>query len=41
MSTNIAIFYYSSTGNVFQLARAVEAGAQQAGATVRLRRVAN
>jgi|SRR5690625_426600 len=40
MSTNIAIFYYSSTGNVFQLARAVEAGAQQAGATVRLRRVA-
>lgn len=40
MTTNIAIFYYSSTGNVYQLARAVEAGAHQAGAQVRLRRAA-
>lgn len=37
--TNIAIVYYSSTGNTHQVARAVEAGAVSAGATVRLRRV--
>ena len=37
--TNIAIIYYSSTGNTHQVAQAVEAGAVSAGATVRLRRV--
>lgn len=37
---NIAVVYYSSTGNVHQLATAVAAGAEEAGATVRLRRAA-
>lgn len=39
LSINIAVIYYSSTGNVFQLARAVEQGATEAGGTVRLRKV--
>ncbi|MPQ97057.1 NAD(P)H:quinone oxidoreductase [Modestobacter sp. I12A-02628] len=38
--TRIAVVYYSSTGNVHQLAEAVAAGAADAGAEVRLRRVA-
>jgi NAD(P)H dehydrogenase (quinone) len=38
--THIAVIYYSSTGNVYELARAVAAGAEDAGAEVRLRRVA-
>jgi NAD(P)H dehydrogenase (quinone) len=37
---NIAVIYYSSTGNVHALAEAVAAGAEDAGAEVRLRRVA-
>ncbi|GAA4919784.1 NAD(P)H:quinone oxidoreductase [Streptomyces coeruleoprunus] len=39
MSPKIAVVYYSSTGNVHQLARAVAEGAEKAGAEVRLRRV--
>lgn len=38
--TNIAVIYYSSTGNVHALAEAVADGARQQGAQVRLRRVA-
>jgi NAD(P)H dehydrogenase (quinone) len=38
--SRIAVVYYSSTGNVYALARALAQGAQQAGAEVRLRRVA-
>ncbi|MCO7220327.1 NAD(P)H:quinone oxidoreductase [Klenkia sp. PcliD-1-E] len=37
--TNIAVVYYSATGNTHQLAQAVAEGAQEAGADVRLRRV--
>lgn len=36
---NIAVVYYSSTGNVHQLATALAEGAEEAGADVRLRRV--
>ncbi|MBA2349040.1 MAG: NAD(P)H:quinone oxidoreductase [Solirubrobacterales bacterium] len=36
----IAVVYYSSTGHVHQLALAVQAGAEEAGAEVRLRRAA-
>jgi NAD(P)H dehydrogenase (quinone) len=36
----IAVIYYSSTGNVHELAVAVAAGAEEAGAQVRLRQVA-
>ncbi|WP_199580223.1 NAD(P)H:quinone oxidoreductase [Blastococcus sp. TBT05-19] len=36
---NIAVIYYSSTGNVHQLAEALAEGAREAGAEVRLRRV--
>ena len=36
---NIAIIYYSSTGNAYKVAQALEAGAQSAGAEVRLRKV--
>lgn len=36
----VLIVYYSSTGTVYRLSREVEAGAQEAGAEVRLRRVA-
>jgi NAD(P)H dehydrogenase (quinone) len=38
--TKIAVIYYSATGNVHALAQAVAEGASQAGAEVRLRRVA-
>jgi NAD(P)H dehydrogenase (quinone) len=37
---NIAVIYYSATGNVHALAVALAEGAQQAGAQVRLRRAA-
>jgi NAD(P)H dehydrogenase (quinone) len=37
--THIAIVYYSSTGTTFEIARAIEAGAKEAGAEVRLRKV--
>src|ERR1700722_13251091 len=36
---NIAIIYYSSTGNAYKVAQAIEAGAQSTGAEVRLRKV--
>lgn len=39
-SVNVAIIYYSSTGNVYALARAAAEGAEKAGASVRLRKVA-
>lgn len=39
MTAKIAVVYYSSTGNVHQLAEAVAEGAEKAGAEVRLRRV--
>jgi NAD(P)H dehydrogenase (quinone) len=38
--SNVAVIYYSSTGNVHLLATALAEGAQEAGARVRLRRVA-
>ncbi|WP_432994846.1 NAD(P)H-dependent oxidoreductase [Dactylosporangium sp. CA-233914] len=37
--TNVAVIYYSSTGNVFRLAEAAADAAVKAGAEVRLRRV--
>ena len=40
MPTKIAIVYYSSTGNVHELAKAVAAGAESEGAEARLRKVA-
>ncbi|MER8012465.1 NAD(P)H:quinone oxidoreductase [Streptomyces sp. NPDC094149] len=40
MSVKVAVIYYSSTGNVHGLARAVAEGAEKAGAEVRLRRAA-
>lgn len=40
MTVHIAVVYYSATGNVHQLAKAVEQGADDAGAEVRLRRAA-
>ncbi|WP_324715555.1 NAD(P)H:quinone oxidoreductase [Carboxydochorda subterranea] len=36
----IAVVYYSATGTVYRMARELEAGAREAGAEVRLRRVA-
>ncbi len=36
---NVSVIYYSSTGNVYQLARAAADGATDAGAEVRLRKV--
>lgn len=39
MAVNVAVIYYSSTGNVYKLARAVEEGAKEAGAEVRFRKV--
>ncbi len=36
---NVAVIYYSSTGNTYELAKAIEAGAQAAGATTRLLKV--
>ncbi|MCF6524121.1 NAD(P)H:quinone oxidoreductase [Streptomyces sp. JJ36] len=38
--TNVAVIYYSSTGNVHKLATAAAESAEKAGAEVRLRRVA-
>jgi NAD(P)H dehydrogenase (quinone) len=38
--TNVAVIYYSATGNVHALAGAVAEGASETGAEVRLRRVA-
>ncbi len=35
----IAVVYYSATGNVYKLARAIEEGAKDAGAEVRFRKV--
>ncbi|GAC1305173.1 MAG: NAD(P)H:quinone oxidoreductase [Vulcanimicrobiaceae bacterium] len=35
---NVAIIYYSSTGNTYRLARALESGAAATGATVRVRK---
>ena len=40
MTVNIAVVYYSATGNVYALAEAMADGAQSEGAQVRLRRVA-
>lgn len=40
MSVNIAVIYYSATGNVHRLAKAVADGAAEAGGQVRLRRAA-
>ena len=37
---NVAVIYYSATGNVHRLAHAVEEGAREAGADTRLRHVA-
>ena len=39
MATKVAVIYYSATGNVYGLARAVEEGAKEAGAEVRVRKV--
>ncbi|MGW1886909.1 NAD(P)H:quinone oxidoreductase [Streptomyces sp. NPDC001970] len=39
MNAKVAVIYYSSTGNVHHLAKAVAEGAEKAGAEVRLRRV--
>jgi len=39
MSAKIAVIYYSATGTVHQLARALAEGAEKQGAEVRLRRV--
>jgi NAD(P)H dehydrogenase (quinone) len=39
MASRVAIIYYSATGNVYGLARAVEEGAKEAGAEVRFRKV--
>ena len=36
---NIAVIYYSSTGNAYTIAQAIEAGARSIGADVRLRKV--
>lgn len=39
MAVKVAIIYYSATSVTYQLARAIEAGAKNAGAEVRLRKV--
>jgi NAD(P)H dehydrogenase (quinone) len=39
MAVKVAIIYYSATGTPYRLARAVEEGATEAGADVRLRKV--
>ncbi len=39
MSVHAAVIYYSATGNVYALARAVITGAEKAGAETRLRKV--
>jgi NAD(P)H dehydrogenase (quinone) len=39
MAVKVAIIYYSATGTTYRLARAVEDGASEGGADVRLRKV--
>ena len=39
MAVKVAVIYYSATGNVYRLARAVEEGAREAGAEVRFKKV--
>ena len=39
MAVKVAIIYYSATGTTYRLARAVEEGAREGGADVRLRKV--
>ena len=39
MAAKVAVIYYSATGNVYKLARALEEGAKEAGAEVRVRKV--
>ena len=39
MQPKVAIIYYSSTGTTYQLARAIEEGAREAGAEVKLLKV--
>lgn len=39
MAVNCAVIYYSATGTTYELARAVEEGAESAGAEVRFRKV--
>ncbi len=39
MDVKLAVIYYSATGTTYQLARGIEAGAQTAGAEVRVRKV--
>lgn len=39
MTIKVAVIYYSSTGHVYQLAKAIEEGAKDAGAEVRVRKV--
>ncbi len=39
MAAKVAVIYYSATGNVYKLARAVEEGAKEAGAEVRFKKV--
>jgi NAD(P)H dehydrogenase (quinone) len=39
MAVKVAVIYYSATGNVHKLARAVAEGAEEAGAEVRFRKV--
>jgi NAD(P)H dehydrogenase (quinone) len=39
VSARVAVIYYSATGNVYGLARAVAEGAEEAGAEVRFRKV--
>lgn len=39
MSVKLAVIYYSATGTTYKLARAIEEGAREAGAEVRLRKV--
>ncbi|HEX8747095.1 MAG TPA: NAD(P)H:quinone oxidoreductase [Pyrinomonadaceae bacterium] len=39
MAVKVAVIYYSATGTTYRLARAIEEGAREAGAEVRLRKV--
>ncbi|HEY0005127.1 MAG TPA: NAD(P)H:quinone oxidoreductase [Pyrinomonadaceae bacterium] len=39
MAVKVAVIYYSATGTTYGLARGIEAGAQEAGAEVRFRKV--
>ena len=39
MSVKVAVIYYSATGTTYDVARAIEAGAKEAGAEVRFRKV--